>query len=528
MTLLQQFIDNHTKQIEPLEVSSNLAWWQLAVTGDERYAEQLKESRIALRKIYTSSEDYQYLLSLSESSDPILNRQRVLLLHSYQENQISSEMIEQMVKLEADIESTYTNFRPNVKGVPLSNNDLKKVLAESKDSEERKEAWEGSKVIGEQVEKQIYQLITLRNTSAQKAGFSDYYSMRLELQELDQNRLFELLNQLDQLTTPHWQHYKTHLDQKLAENYGIMPSELCPWHYHDPFFQEAPSHDLKLDQYYQGKDLVEINRAFYEAIGLPVDDILKRSDLDEREKKNQHAFCISINRKEDVRILCNLRDNKYWMSTLLHELGHAVYDKFIDPNLPFVLRTPAHTSTTEAIAMLFGRLSDDGEFLQHYCNIDVLTAEHINRQSQQQTAQALLVFARWVLVMTHFERAMYQQPGIDLNKFWWDCVEQFQWIKRVPHRNKPDWASKLHLACAPVYYQNYILGEMTASQLMHHLKCAMKTENTNFLTSPKAGAWLKTLLFQQGALRPWEQALQYATGEVLMPKYFSVDLGTVK
>jgi len=38
--------------------------------------------------------------------------------------------------------------------------------------------------------------------------------------------------------------------------------------------------------------------------------------------------------------------------TLLHEFGHSTYDRYKDFNLPFVVRDPAHTFTTEAIAMM--------------------------------------------------------------------------------------------------------------------------------------------------------------------------------
>jgi hypothetical protein len=34
---------------------------------------------------------------------------------------------------------------------------------------------------------------------------------------------------------------KAEFDQKLAKDYGIQPADLRPWHYHDPFFQEAPA-----------------------------------------------------------------------------------------------------------------------------------------------------------------------------------------------------------------------------------------------------------------------------------------------
>lgn len=37
-------------------------------------------------------------------------------------------------------------------------------------------------------------------------------------------------------------------------------------------------------------------------------------------------------------------------------------------------------------------------------------------------------------------------------------------------RNEPDWAAKIHIALAPVYYHNYVLGNLTAAQLRNHLE----------------------------------------------------------
>lgn len=528
---LETFIRERSEEIEKLESSSNISWWNLATSGEEKFAEELEVSSIALRTLYSSPSDYQFLLDTptDADADALVTRQKSVLLQRYSENQISHDFITKITALETDIEATYTNFRPIVRGKALSNNDLKKILVESSDLAERQQAWEASKLIGETVEKNVLELIALRNDAAKLAGFSDYYSMRLQLQELDQSRLFSLLDELHKLTAPHWAAYKTQLDTALAERYNIRAEDLLPWHYQDPFFQEAPQQQLDLNCFYEKKDAVAICKAFFHTIGLPVDDILAASDLYEREKKNQHAFCTCIDHKRDVRILCNLRDNEYWMGTLLHELGHGVYDKYIDQNLPYLLRTPAHISTTEAIAMLFGRLSKDAAFLQRYVGVEREKVKEIEKAAKAQLAANLLVFARWTLVMIHFEQAMYQQQGdgVDLNSLWWDCVEKYQSVKRVTGRDKPDWASKLHLACAPVYYQNYILGEMTASQLSHHLQQRYAEDNgkgKELYTDPSAGDFLKSALFALGATLPWDEALASATGELLTPQYFAYDL----
>ena len=80
-----------------------------------------------------------------------------------------------------------------------------------------------------------------------------------------------------------------------------------------------------------------------------------------------------------------------------------------------------------------------------------------------------LVFSRWVQVVYRFEKSMYENPDQDLNKLWWDLVEKYQMLKRPEGRNKPDYASKIHIALYPVYYHNYQLGELTASQLQHYI-----------------------------------------------------------
>ena len=49
---------------------------------------------------------------------------------------------------------------------------------------------------------------------------------------------------------------------------------------------------------------------------------------------------------------------------MLHEFGHAVYDRYINPRLPYFLRTVSHTCTTEAIALMMGSLSEESGWLQ--------------------------------------------------------------------------------------------------------------------------------------------------------------------
>ncbi len=74
------------------------------------------------------------------------------------------------------------------------------------------------------------------------------------------------------------------------------------------------------------------------------------------------------------------------METILHELGHAVYDRYKDMKEPWLLREPAHPFTTEAVAMFFGRLSRNADWMQKMLD---LSDEETARSASSATATSV-------------------------------------------------------------------------------------------------------------------------------------------
>jgi peptidyl-dipeptidase A len=134
----------------------------------------------------------------------------------------------------------------------------------------------------------------------------------------------------------------------------------------------------------------------------------------------------------------------------------------------------------------------------------------------------LLVFARWVLVVTHFERALYADPDTDLDTAWWDLVERFQRVRRPAGRHAPDWAAKIHLAVVPVYYQNYLYGELFASQLAAQLRDTFD----GLVGATGAGTHLRGRVFAPAAALRWDRFVEQATGRPLDARAFARDLAT--
>jgi peptidyl-dipeptidase A len=350
--------------------------------------------------------------------------------------------------------------------------------------------------------------------------------MQLSLGEQDPETIEKLFDDLDNLTRDIFSKTKEEADRVLAEQYGIREGELMPWHYQNPFFQAAPRvYDVDLDRYYMDQDIETLTEEYYAGIGLPVDGIIAASDLYEKDGKYQHAYCMDVDREGDVRVICNLKPNYQWMNTNLHEFGHAVYDKYMTGEVPWVLREPAHSFTTEAIAMLFGRFASNAGWIQGMTGITEAEASEISEAASKMLRLEQLVFSRWVQVMYRFEKSLYENPDQDLNTLWWDLVENYQMLKRPEDRNEPDWAAKVHVALYPVYYHNYILGELLASQLFYYISDNI-LESTDysevtFIGCREIGEYLTRAIFNPGNTLHWNKMIENATGEPLTPKYFA-------
>ena len=173
--------------------------------------------------------------------------------------------------------------------------------------------------------------------------------------------------------------------------------------------------------------------------------MLARSDLYEKPGKSPHAFCTDIDREGDVRVLANVVPTEYWMGTMLHELGHAVYSsKNIPRGVPYALRTESHILATEGVAMLFEKFSKDADWLRAM-GVRLEDPEAFDATGAQMRRDKLLIFSRWCQVMLRFEKAMYADPDRDLETLWWDLVEEYQGLRRPEGRHAPDYASKIHV-----------------------------------------------------------------------------------
>jgi len=521
---VETFVGETVEAVRPIDKAYQLAEWEAAVSGTPEANQRNQEAQAAWMRFWADRPRYMQAKQLHDAraaGDPLLARQLKLVYLTAARNQQDDATIDELTRLEADVRGKYLNFRGRVGGKELNDNELEAILHKSKKSAEVQEAWEASKQVGAEVAESIRQLARVRNRAARTQGFRDHFQRALTLDEIDENELLGLFADLESATRQPHAALMERINGLRSAHFGIARSGLRPWHYGDRFFQEVPPlGEVDMDGLFEGKDLVALATATYDGLGMEVRDIVARSDLYARPGKNQHAFCIHIDREGDVRTLNNLVPNLRWASTILHELGHGVYDKYIDRQLPWLLRTPPHILSTEAIAALMESMVSEPAWLSGILGVPRGKAARVAEESREVERAGNLIFTRWCLVMTYFEMAMYADPDRDLNTLWWDLVERYQMVSRPEGRKQPDWAAKIHVALHPVYYHNYELGRLVAAQFRDRI---LRTAG-GIVGQKKAGRWLMERVFKPGALEDWGGHVKTATGEPLNPKYFARSL----
>ncbi len=508
-------LDRFEAEFEPVRRRHALALWALATTGDPDAAADVAALERESTELLADGERFTAIGRLLETTDPTTHLAQRMRLYRSQAllHQVPMALREDLIDLGVEVEQVYGTFRASFEGGPVTDGLLDQVLREETREDRRRDAWEASRQVGAEVSARVRQLARLRNRQAAHLGFPTYHELALEAAELSPERLLGLLGELEVRSTSTYEGIKQNLDRDLRRRFGR--EDLQPWHYPEKFFQHLPSDEdsASLDRHFPVHRIESITRAYYDTIGLPLDGLWEASDLHPRESKNQHAFSLPVDVPGDVRVLCNLVLGTRWMSTLLHEFGHALYDRHVEPALPLLMRRAAHPLVTEAVAMFFGRLVYEPRWLQSEAGVPPTVARHA--AAALRTNQIL--FLRWAMVVVHFERALYADPDGDLDAVWWQLVGRLQGLERPADHTAPDWAAKVHVACYPVYYQNYILGELVASQFHDALARAVGLEDDPAgapLTGRKTGKFFRQL-FALGASLPWEETIRRTTGSPL-------------
>ncbi len=364
----RRVLDAWTDRLHPAETALALARWEAAVAATAERRERVEAAAKALEaRAHDEAGFARVEQSLAERiDDPVLRRALERLRLRLAAHRVPRP--ERLVELEAEVASEFAIDRAEMDGERLDGNAVRHRLRTSDDGAEVERVWRAAAAIGSRMADRVREMTRLRNEHAVACGYADFRAMRLSMEEVVPASLARFLDDLERASTGPWTARKARIDRVRAERFGTRPDALAPWHYGDLFLHAEPEGEPGPDPF-ADRDPVDLAKKTFAGIGLDVDAVLERSDLAPRDAKNPHAFCTHIDREGDVRVLANVVPSRRWTRTLLHELGHAVYELGLDPETPWVLRRPPHAASTEGVAMLFGRLVEDATWREKVAKI---------------------------------------------------------------------------------------------------------------------------------------------------------------
>ncbi|MFC5407304.1 M2 family metallopeptidase [Cohnella soli] len=478
------------------------ALWMVLATGEARWADEFAVSEVDYHNTVASSSlgEQVGLLKTSGGLDRLVDRQLLLLQNERLEHSTDAALREQITQRWNELHYTISTYRTKINDTSLSAQEVDMLLRSITDETERERLWRNNMQLGESIAPGLLELVRLRNRTATENGFADYFEMQLYSQEIDPNDLDRHIYQLRKLLDQSYRKAKAQIDWEVSDFFRISPNVIRPWHYTHPFIPGSTR--LACDMKWSLSTLLPRLSSWLNKNHINIDSTLQTADWLERPGKNQANCCLNIDRANDIRILCNVRPDRSGLRILLHEVGHAVYESQLSSDLPFILRQPAHIFLSEAIALLFERLLDEEEWL------DEMGLQDGRRRSDKEAIRMRrLVRIYWTIVVVQFERELYRNPEGALNDIWWSQMESVMGVSRPDvNWNSPYWAAVPHLTTLPVYYYNYLLGEIASSQIRH-----MSNVQFGSWYNENALSHLKETLFRSGASSPWDVLLMNCT-----------------
>lgn len=531
-TLLDEcnkLISLYEEQRIPLEKHLHTIWWESVTDTKTSNTRNASEANIKLWKLHSNNK---FLQKVNRKLDECIKagyqgqefRCLEILKATFIREGFSGDLRKGIESLSSLLEHRALNYRPVIdyrgRKRRLTQNDIHAELRSGLKIQ-RKALWEGGRRVGKILFRSGFiELVKLRNQGARASGFNDFHEMSLILDELDPGWLDDFMTELDNATRVPFEILKEQIDTRLASYFGIKSSALMPWHYSDLHFQELPVWKKTDPGKKLRSDPVKNISRLFRTLEIDISDILISSDFKKRKNKISHAYCLDLDRMGDVRIIATDTNDFTFISTLLHECGHAAFFKYINSDLPYVLRQPAHTFLTEGVAIFLQNFAWDADFLSTLYSKKPGFWKKYQTNNLERIQRESLIFARWSLVMYQFEKSLYKNPEQDLQKLWWELVSKYQLLQTPPDReSRCDWLSKVHLITNPVYYHNYLLGTVFSSALMRKFFPIITPES--LLSSAKTlkiGRFFRESIFIHGKSLTWQDVIRKTFGQDLSPK----------
>lgn len=544
--ILRHYIDKNVELIRSFTMESTVALWNINLSGKESDYKKLQELEMDFnnsyqnsknhfspdkfttftKNVFSNEKDFQLLHKLKKSgliTNPVLKRQLTVLYQSFMGPQVEADRYKKLRYAESNLWKSFSEVSIVIDKKKYTGSQLDSLQKYSSDITNLKSIHYAYREKGKQIAADIIQMVKIRNEFARSFGYTDYYQLALETKDQTPEKIKTLMDDIELKTRDQFFEAKSMIDKLLAKRYRISTAQLRAYHYTDERTSYLPrKFSDKMDSLYRDKDPIQLSAGFFDGIGLPVQDVIERSDLKSRQgKKSAGTNILNIDFRNDLRMIATVNNNMDGMRKMMHLCGHASHFKNISDTIPYLLKDPNNV-VAEGIASFFENMVSNNLWLNSEFGMDSVSNKEYQLVCMHLMQVDRLYRFRRLLIKSVFEREIYSDPDQNLGELFYRLNAQYLGIRPPDDRNATDWATNSYFTSFSCSVHNYVLADLFAGQLQHYIeKYILNDNNRSYQNNKTIGNYLITSIYKHGDLLPWEQLIEQATGEPLNPLYFA-------
>ncbi|MEY4226170.1 MAG: hypothetical protein RL190_927, partial [Actinomycetota bacterium] len=206
-----------------LEADANRAWWAMACDATDANAQAAETASAALE--HALADPALADAAVPADDTPLEARRAEVLRLMTAGRRRPPALIDRIVLLETELMGLHSRYRAADGGRELDAAAVDRILQTSTDLAERERVWTSARGVG-----------------ARALGHRDHYAMSLALDELDEDRLYALLDDLEVRLAAVWAEERARIAAERRAALGLPDdAPLRPWHLVVLFGQEPPS-----------------------------------------------------------------------------------------------------------------------------------------------------------------------------------------------------------------------------------------------------------------------------------------------
>ncbi|MEW5850197.1 MAG: M2 family metallopeptidase [Myxococcota bacterium] len=428
---------------------------------------------------------------------------------------------------------------------------LSKILAESRNEPELREAWTGWHGISVPMKDKYARYVDLANKGARDLGFKDFGEMWKSRYDMTPAEFEAETERLWTQVKPLYDQLHCYVRGKLRAHYGNVVPEKGPIPAHllgnmwaqewaniyplvEPYSGQVSLDVTKALQQkgYDELKMVKLGESFFTSLGLdPLPASFWERSMFKKPRDREvvcHASAWDVSYNDDLRIKMCIKVDEEDLITIHHELGHNYYYHYYY-KLPVLYQDGANDGFHEGIGDTLA-LSVTPEYLKTVGLLDsVPSNEKALINLQMKDALEKIAFLPFGKLIDQWRWNVFNGKTApkDYNKSWWELRTKYQGVSAPVPRADTDFdpGAKYHVP-ANVPYTRYFLARILQFQF-HRALCKLSGHKGALHTcsiygNKEAGKRMKAML-SMGSSKPWPEALFALTGEKKMDATAMID-----